>query len=104
MDQIIVISSNFARMEDAQRLATELLDKQWIACTNAWPLRSHYVWDGKRMAESEVRMEFKTSEAFKLQVLDYLRAQHPYDIPYLAVAFQEVDPHYAKWVYGQLKA
>ncbi len=98
MHQILVVSSNFSNLADANRIAEALLNKKLIACTNAWPIRSQYHWDGKDMADSEIRMEFKTSEACKLELLDFLKANHPYELPYIEMAYRQVDEAYAHWV------
>ena len=72
----------FADEESAAKVASQLLDERLIACANILPpMRSLYVWDGKREDASEVGVLFKTDASVLSITTARLAELHPYETP-----------------------
>lgn len=63
-------------------LIRKLVTERLVACVNIVPsIRSIYRWEGKVENDSETLMIVKTSAAKSDQVIAFVRANHPYDVP-----------------------
>lgn len=86
--------------EQAETLATVLVDARVAACVNIAPtIRSVYRWQGKVQCDNEslLLIKFPSSgfEALRQQVL----AAHPYELPEIvAVDIQQAHTPYLQWV------
>jgi periplasmic divalent cation tolerance protein len=76
-----LIWSPFASEDDAAKAAASLLDEGLIACANLLPVRSLYVWQGKRGEARECAALFKTSEGLLDKAVARLAEIHPYETP-----------------------
>ncbi|HUQ13826.1 MAG TPA: divalent-cation tolerance protein CutA [Novosphingobium sp.] len=65
-------------VEDAVAI---LIDEGLIACANLVPMRSLYVWQGKREEAREIGVLFKTRVDLVDRALERLVALHPYEAP-----------------------
>ena len=72
----------FADEASAEKVAKELFDERLIACANILPpMRSLYVWEGKREDAAEVGVLFKTDASALDRATARLAEIHPYDAP-----------------------
>lgn len=65
-------------VEDAVAI---LIGEGLIACANLMPMRSLYIWEGKRTETREVGVLFKTRADLMDRALERLCALHPYEAP-----------------------
>lgn len=93
----------FPDAASAEAAAAALLDAGLIACANILPpMRSLYVWQGERHADSEVGVLFKTNADLLDMAVARLGALHPYDQPaILGWACDVAAPETARWL-GEL--
>ena len=86
--------------ECAQSLAQGMVDAGLAACVNVLPqIRSIYRWQGEVQADAEVLLLIKTTSGAMGRLTDWIRRQHPYDVPeVIAVPVTEGSPEYLNWV------
>ena len=102
--EIAVVSTTVATQEDAQRLAAEAVGTRLAACVQVEPVQSHYRWDGRDCEQAEWRLSCKTLPAAAPRLCQWLRAQHPYELPQLLTQLVLAEPDYAQWVAQQVDA
>lgn len=96
---MIAVYTTVGSKNDAQRLATALIDRQLAACAQITEIDSHYFWAGTTQHEPEWRILFKTTQDRYPAIESAIRALHPYELPAiyaLDVAYADAD--YAAWV------
>jgi periplasmic divalent cation tolerance protein len=84
----------------ARALAQAALATQLIACANLVPrVESHYVWQGKMAAATEVLLLLKTRKT-KLAALEKLIvAAHPYETPeFIVLSLTGGNEKYLSWL------
>lgn len=77
----ILVFTTVASEADAARVCEELLSKQLVACTSAFPVTSRYIWNGKLEESKEVKIILKTTQDKYTEVERTLVASHGYDVP-----------------------
>jgi periplasmic divalent cation tolerance protein len=87
----------------AQRLASGLVATRLAACVQIdASVQSVYRWEGAVQSASEWRLMVKFSAARSAELLAYIEAQHPYDVPeWVVVRAEQVAPAYLKWALGE---
>lgn len=71
----------FEGEESAAAVSGQLLDEGLIACANLMPIRSLYVWNGRRGEGLECAALMKTRADLLDAAIVRLGAIHPYDAP-----------------------
>jgi periplasmic divalent cation tolerance protein len=87
-------------LKTARLLAKAALRERLIACANLIPkIESHYCWQGKIEAGSEVLLILKTTKS-KLAALEKLvLSRHPYDTPeFLVLPLSAGGKKYLDWL------
>lgn len=86
--------------EEAERIATRLVEERLIACANILPgATSIYRWEGRVQRASEVMIVFKTTAETLPRLRERLADLHPYDLPeVLAFAVPDGSDDYLSWV------
>lgn len=81
----------------ARLLAERLVDSGRAACVSFWPVRSLYVWAGRRVDAREFHIEAKTTRPAALMRL--IRLHHPDQVPMIcSLRAESAHPAYAAWV------
>jgi periplasmic divalent cation tolerance protein len=89
-------------IDDARRLAREIVARKLAACAQLSEIESFYEWDGALQNEPEVRIVFKTTEACWPALEQAIAALHPYTLPAIhAVRLDHVHAPYACWLAEQ---
>ncbi len=81
MSDFCVVMTTAASDETVQRLIDAALGGKLAACVQALPIRSHYVWKGEIMRESETLLLFKAKAADYPALEEAIRAAHDYETP-----------------------
>jgi periplasmic divalent cation tolerance protein len=86
--------------EDAQRIASDLVDLRLAACVNIIDsVRSIYRWQGKVSDEAELLLIIKTTKARLAELRARLLETHPYDVPeFIVVPIEDISPAYSAWL------
>lgn len=80
----------FPSQDEAQRVASQLVEEKLIACANILPgVMSVFAWDGEVKAGTEAVAVLKTTAALLPQAIRRLEQLHSYDVP--AIAGWEVE-------------
>ncbi len=87
----------------AQTLARGLVEQGLAACVQIDSgVHSVYRWEGHLQSECEWRLMVKFAASRSNELLAYLEANHPYDVPeWVVVRAEEVAPKYLKWALGE---
>lgn len=85
--------------EAAPELAKTLVEERLAACVNRFDCRSTFRWDGDVVAEDEVILLAKTTDAGYGELESRIAELHPYDVPCIE-RFDEdaVLPVFGEWV------
>ncbi len=88
--------------DEAKRVAFTVLSKRLAACTNFFPLKSSYWWDGQLVDDSEVGLLIKTRASLFDQVKNEVLASHSYETP-CVIGFPASKVHrpYLEWLYAE---
>jgi periplasmic divalent cation tolerance protein len=104
MKECIVVLVTAPDAEVGAGIARALVEEKLAACGNVVPgLRSIYRWQGKVEDASEALLVLKTTrERFK-EVVDRVRALHPYDVPeVIALPVAAGYDEYLDWIVQSL--
>ncbi|MFZ5655485.1 MAG: divalent-cation tolerance protein CutA [Pseudomonadota bacterium] len=90
----------------ASHIAIALVEARLAACVQQLPgVRSTYAWEGRVEHAQEVLLLIKTAGDRLDEVIDAVRALHPYELPELiAVEARGGLPAYLEWVHAQSRA
>lgn len=86
-------------MDEARRIARELVSKDLAACVNMFPINSIYTWGGKLEEEQEIAMLVKTTEDRFEEIRELVRSLHSYELPCIVSWEFEGDRDYLEWVH-----
>lgn len=98
-NELLIILCTAPDLATAERLASGLVEERLAACVNAIPgLKSFYRWQGAIEADTEVQLLIKTrAERFE-QVVAWIEAHHPYEVPEIvAISADRVGARYLGW-------
>ncbi len=84
-------------------MSGKLVEKGLIACANFFEGENQYLWKEQPLSENEVFAVFKTLEAKKAQVEDFIITHHPYDTPCILHWPINCNPSYFHWMTQQIK-
>lgn len=82
--------------KDAVKFAKRIVKEKLAACINLWNIISVYNWKGKIEKAEETALLIKTADAERL--LEWLKENHPYQLPALIVIEAEAEEEFEKWV------
>jgi periplasmic divalent cation tolerance protein len=99
-DHGVLIYSTVPTMAVAEAIVGDLLDRRLIACANVLAgMTAHYLWQGKRQADSEVVMLLKTRSSLADSAIIAGKALHPYETPaFLILDIAGGHPPFLDWI------
>ena len=103
--ELLIIVTSFASLEDAKKMAHQLIEGHLAACVQIQEgVHSIYRWEGKICEASEVLLSAKTVADKWVDVSNFIKSHHPYDLPELiAYAPEKYEALYGKWVQAEVK-
>jgi periplasmic divalent cation tolerance protein len=104
MTDCVVVLVTTPDADTAARIARTLVEEKLAACGNVLPgVRSIYRWQGKVEEAQETLLVLKTARARFKEIVDRVRALHPYEVPeVVAVPIEAGFDGYLDWVVGSL--
>jgi len=84
--------------EKAQKLAREIVEKKLAACVSISEVNSTYYWEKKVVEEREYLLIIKTSKEKLEKLINWLKENHPYQVPELIAIEAEAFEPYLKWL------
>lgn len=105
MTDKIVVLSTCGSAEEAEKIATTLVEAQVAACVNIVPgMRSIYGWKGAVERATEWMLLIKTRRELFARVEEEMRKLHSYQVPELiALPVVEGSESYLAWIDGEVK-
>ena len=85
-------------LEDAQKIASHLLQKKLIACANFFPITGSYCWKGKIENSEEIVSFLKTRKENWEKVKSEIKKIHPYETPCIMKINVEANEDYESWI------
>ncbi|MBU3612616.1 divalent-cation tolerance protein CutA [Polynucleobacter sp. MG-27-Goln-C1] len=103
--ELLIIVTSFASLEDAKKMAHQLIECRLAACVQIQEgMHSIYRWEGKICEGNEVLLSAKTVEDKWVDISNFIKSHHPYDLPELiAYAPTKYESLYGKWVQAEVK-
>ena len=89
--------------KEAVKISKYLLNKRLIACSNIYPIRSLYRWQGKMHDSKEFSIMAKTKEKNYKKIKEEVLKLHSYDVPCILKIDAEANESYEKWVNEEVK-
>ena len=104
MSTYIQVVTTTALRDEAERIASELVEARLAACVQiVGPIRSTYRWQGKIESSEEWQCWVKTRGELFARVEEAIRRVHPYEVPeILAVPVVAGSAAYLAWLDAQL--
>ncbi|MFC5496001.1 divalent-cation tolerance protein CutA [Caenimonas terrae] len=97
--RVLSLVTTVGSQADAQQLAGLLLERRLAACVQVEPgLVSHYVWQGRRCEEPELRLTIKSLPDRAAALKALFDQHHPYELPQFLSTELDASSEYAAWV------
>ena len=103
MEYTLIMVTTSSR-EEAEKIATTLLERKLIACANILgPVSSRFWWQGKIDLAEEYMIFMKTKRELFDQVADSVKQLHSYEVPeIIALPIVEGAKPYLEWINSSL--
>ena len=87
----------------ATTISQTLIDEKLIACSNVFPVKSHYVWERQMQNDDEWVIVGKSLSSCWNRIETRVTELHPYDVPCIIKYHVEANDPYFEWVINELK-
>lgn len=106
MTPAIVVLVTVGSEQEAETIATTLLEERLAACVNVTsPIRSLYRWEGRIADDREWQMVIKTQARLFEALAARVRALHSYDVPeIIALPVLAGTTDYVDWIQNETKS
>lgn len=100
MTDKIVVLSTCGSEEEAERIASRLVERRLAACVNVLPrIRSIYRWKGTVEKSEEWLLTIKTTRALFERLTREIQTIHSYDVPEIvALSIVDGSESYLNWI------
>jgi len=82
----------------AIKIANQLINEKLIACSNTYPIKSSYWWQGEVQKDDEFVTILKTTDLLWNKVESRIIALHTYDVPCIIKMEVEANEAYEEWI------
>ena len=90
--------------QEAEAIATSLVESQLAACVNILPIQSVYTWQGEINKEQEWQLLIKTDLAQFSHLEAKIRELHSYEVPeIIAIPILVGSQSYLDWISASVK-
>jgi periplasmic divalent cation tolerance protein len=93
-----IIMTTVSSDDDADRLATMLVGSRLAGSVQQLRIESRYRWEDEVHVDPEILLLVKTAGDRVEQVQEYLRGEHPYDVPEILVVEAGGSAAYLEWL------
>ena len=105
MPQYIQVFTTVEKREDANRIASSVVNKRVAACAQVLgPIHSTYWWKGKVEEAGEWLLMMKTRQDLFTALEKEIKAVHPYEVPEItALPIVAGSESYLQWIEAETK-
>ncbi len=97
--KLIAVVTTVGQLDEARRIARELVERKLAACAQISEIESCYTWKGAIEHDKEYQVLFKTTSDRYDAVEQAIREMHSYELPAIhAYAFEHVLTPYGEWI------
>jgi periplasmic divalent cation tolerance protein len=102
---LIVVLVTASTEDEAEKIASVLLETRKAACVNIIPkVTSHFWWQGKIDTADETLLIIKTRASALPEVIELVKRNHSYSVPeIIALPVTAGNPDYLDWMGGEVK-
>ncbi len=94
-----IVLTTAPNREEAEQLATALLQDKLAACIQLIPIESFYTWEGKTAHEPEIQLMIKAKQADYSAIESKIQHLHSYDVPeIIQLPIQTGSQSYLNWI------
>ncbi len=94
-----IILTTCPNTEEADRMASELIEQKLAACVQLSPVTSYYGWQGNPHSDAEIKLLIKTRSRLYDSVEHFIKQHHSYDVPQIVqIPILEGSDEYLDWV------
>jgi len=105
MQKICLIRTSVSSLDEANIVASGLMHGRRVACVQiSGPGKSVYGWKGKLEEAEEYYLSIKTTLALCVDVIDWLKQHHPYELPEIVWRACNATDAYADWVQAEVQS
>ncbi len=105
-EQVLQLETTVATRDDAERLATALVERRLVACAQVvGPIRSIYRWEGEVQSAEEFVVRGKARASLADALKAAIAELHAYDVPeVLLFAVADGSASYLDWIAAETRA
>jgi periplasmic divalent cation tolerance protein len=103
MPKMLMVYITFPSKKDAEKIAKMLLERKIAVCCNIFSIKSLYWWKGKIENTREAVMIAKTLKSKANKLINFVKNNHPYTVPFIGVINVEANKEYFNWAKSTLK-
>ena len=98
-DRYAMVLTSVGSEEEAENLASGLVEHRLAACVQRTRITSHYMWKGVATKSDEILMLIKTKTVKVAAIQEYIENHHSYDTPEVVVlAVTTGSAKYLRWI------
>jgi periplasmic divalent cation tolerance protein len=100
MSSELVVFVTTANLDEARRIAKDIVTQRLAACVNIIPsIESIYTWNGQTEMSAETLLVIKTTDARYRELEERVKALHQYTTPeVVALKIERGLPAYLSWI------
>ncbi len=104
LTQYCLIQTSFSNKEEAEKIATILLDKKMAACVQiSSPVTSYYHWKNALQMDQEYVLSIKTCFEKYVEIEEFINANHSYETPeIIMIILDKVGDKYKRWMASEV--
>lgn len=96
-----VVVTTCASQEDAEALASKIIENKLAACVQLSNIQSYYVWNDAVSNDLEVKLSIKTRHELYDELEAFIKKNHSYQVPeIIEIPIQSGSRAYLNWIDG----
>lgn len=104
MTDYVLISCATGSRENADAIATALVEQRFAACVQIVPVESTYRWAGTLVRDREQLLQIKTAAHRAADVEACIKHLHTYELPEIAIVDLRGSREYLAWIDASVAA